>query len=258
MPNLSPEIAAILRQSDFSHNAVRIPPALDRVTYLQVNKVLSLFGAKWDRRSQSHVLQNPELATALQTTLSSGTLQRKKTIQQELGFFQTPEQVADLMCTALPSLLGLRILEPHAGLGRIAKAALRHCAGHVTCVEKYPPNAQALREEFDYTDGGVEVHEGDFLEMQPSDLGTFDAVLMNPPFQRKSDIQHVSHATQFVKPCGSLVAIMGAGVAANADKASVTFRAMVQSHGGTIEALPDNTFKESGTSVRTVLVHIPF
>ena len=120
MPNLSPEIAAILRQSDFSHNAVRIPPALDRATYLQVNKVLGLFGAKWDRRSQSHILTNPELATELQTTLSSGIQQRKKTIQQELGFFQTPEHLADRMCTALPSLYGTKNVTAQVGPIRLA------------------------------------------------------------------------------------------------------------------------------------------
>lgn len=40
------------------------------------------------------------------------------------------------------------------------------------------------------------------------------------------------------------------------DKRAVAFRELVTAHGGTIEPLPEDAFKASGTSVRTVLITI--
>lgn len=74
---------------------------------------------------------------------------------------------------------------------------------------------------------------------------------MNPPFAKQADIAHVRHAHTFLATNGLLVSIMGASVAFREDKRTVEFRAWVAEHGGAIEALPDGSFKSSGTGVRT-------
>ena len=51
-------------------------------------------------------------------------------------------------------------------------------------------------------------HE-DFLSRLPH--GSYDRVVMNPPFDLERDIDHVMHAMEFLKPDGLLVAIMSAG-----------------------------------------------
>jgi hypothetical protein len=79
-----------------------------------------------------------------------------------------------------------------------------------------------------------------------------DRILMNPPFAKTQDIRHVMHAVRFLKPGGKLVAIMAAGVNYRAHL-SVTFRDYLDRF-GTLQELPDGSFKVSGTDVRTVLV----
>jgi hypothetical protein len=83
-----------------------------------------------------------------------------------------------------------------------------------------------------------------------------DVVLMNPPFSKGQDVKHVTHALGFLKPGGRLVAIMGAGVTFRQDKRTNEFRELVQAMGGTIERLPEGSFKSSGTMVNTVIVVI--
>ena len=52
----------------------------------------------------------------------------------------------------------------------------------------------------------------------------------------------------------TLVSVMSAGVAFRQDKEHREFREYVAANGGSIEPLPDDSFRSSGTGVRTVLV----
>ncbi len=84
----------------------------------------------------------------------------------------------------------------------------------------------------------------------------YDRVIMNPPFADKADIAHIRHALGFLRPGGILVSVMSAGVQFREDRTTAAFRELVTSSGGEITALPDGSFAESGTDVRTVLVTI--
>jgi 16S rRNA G1207 methylase RsmC len=86
--------------------------------------------------------------------------------------------------------------------------------------------------------------------------GLFDRIVMNPPFADQQDIRHVTYAATFLKSGGRLVAIMSAGVAFRKDRLAREFRALVEQRGGSIEELPADAFRASGTGVRTVLVTI--
>jgi 16S rRNA G1207 methylase RsmC len=77
---------------------------------------------------------------------------------------------------------------------------------------------------------------------------------MNPPFQRQQDILHVNHAMRFLKAGGRLVSVMSSSVAFRTNRLTVAFRETLNAHHGTIEALPENAFAESGTNVNTVIV----
>ena len=55
------------------------------------------------------------------------------------------------------------------------------------------------------------------MQLSPEVVGRFDRVVMNPPFCRGRDLDHVRHALRFVAPGGRLVAIMSAGVAFRED-----------------------------------------
>jgi 16S rRNA G1207 methylase RsmC len=90
----------------------------------------------------------------------------------------------------------------------------------------------------------------DFLSIEPRQ--DYDRVVMNPPFENQQDIDHVLHALEFLRPGGRLVSIMSAGVLFRQNKKTVEFREMIDE----ITALPEGSFKLSGTNVNTSMVVI--
>ena len=149
-------------------------------------------------------------------------------------------------------LAGCRILEPSAGTGNLIRAAVNNATGFDCCrivaVEKNLSCVsilQQLRQSFLYAnEENFQVVDGDFLE-QNGNLGTFHKILMNPPFERGSDITHILHARKFLKPGGRLVAIC-----ANGPRQNETLKPLADSW----EPLPEGTFSEQGTHVRTVML----
>jgi 16S rRNA A1518/A1519 N6-dimethyltransferase RsmA/KsgA/DIM1 with predicted DNA glycosylase/AP lyase activity len=141
-----------------------------------------------------------------------------------------------------------RVLEPSAGTGNLLRG-LNAVSADCVAVEFNHSLAATLAAQFPH----VSVRQADFLQCN-GDLGKFDRIVMNPPFAKGQDIEHVQHALHMLKPGGRLVAIMSAGVAFRQD--AEEFRALVADLGGCIDPLPDDAFKASGTNVRTVLVTI--
>ncbi|MFI6317372.1 DUF3560 domain-containing protein [Nonomuraea sp. NPDC050556] len=178
------------------------------------------------------------------------------TASAHLDVFVTPPELAVRLAAQAGVQAGVTVLEPSAGTGNIARAAAAR-GGLVDCVEFHPGMAGQL------ADAGLAraVLVADFLTVDPGleELrpNGYHAVIMNPPFRSGKDIEHVNHALRFVKPGGTLVAVMSAGVAHSTRTAAVAFRGMIEARAGWIEQLPPETFKASGTSVSAVLVVIP-
>lgn len=166
-------------------------------------------------------------------------------------FFPTPRALAELLVVRADLDFHSRVLEPSAGLGAIALAARERQPGaHIVCVEALETNASKLRGV------GFNVETVDFLSLSPTALGAFSHVLMNPPFSKRQDIQHVRHAYKFLAPGGVLVAIMSSGVKHREDKLAKEFRTFVAENQGEIWDCPEGSFLESGTAVRTVMVRL--
>lgn len=169
--------------------------------------------------------------------------------------FPTPSDLAARMVDLAGLDIGMRVLEPSAGTGQILAALpgvvpfgeTRQTALDVVAVEYNQTLAQGLKQSG--LAGSVVC--ADFLECG-DELGKFDAVLMNPPFENAVDIKHINHALTMVKPGGRLVAIC-----ANGPRQQSVLRSLVEDRGGEWEDLPPDTFKEQGTSVRTALLMIP-
>lgn len=162
------------------------------------------------------------------------------------GYFPTPAAVVAQMIAAANLQPGQRVLEPSAGSGAIADA-VKAMGCEVDCIEHHLTLAGILR------DKGHSVGAVDFIE-SGAPAGPYDAVLMNPPFEKGQDIEHVRAAFACVKPGGVLVAIMSAAVEFRSDKRTAAFREFVDLHGGELIRLPDGAFKESGTGVATVML----
>jgi predicted RNA methylase len=219
---------------------------LDRDTYIRVNRVLELAGGKWNRSAKAHVFDS-DAEEALEQVMLTGEILDAK---QELGAFWTPCNLADKMARLARVAPGAKILEPSAGSGRIIDAVIK-LGAHVRAVEVDQKMTTNL------IDRGVRCICRDFLQITPS-TPQFDAAIMNPPFGRRQDVAHITHAAKFVKPGGRLVAVASAGVVYRSDRAGCAFRELVDLHDGIIEPLPEGTFKESGTMVNTVLITMDF
>lgn len=182
---------------------------------------------------------------AMAKTLKNGGVQVVTAPQ----LFPTPPDLAARMVELANIRAGDSVLEPSAGTGAILLAIRkRHRSdATLTAVELNTRLAGILKS---VTNTADHVHEGDFLELAP-DLGKFDRVLMNPPFKNAEDIKHIMQALTMLKPGGRLVAIC-----ANGPRQSDALRPVVEDRGGTWEALPVDTFRESGTGVNTVLLVI--
>ncbi|MBC7435820.1 MAG: DUF3560 domain-containing protein [Bdellovibrionales bacterium] len=164
--------------------------------------------------------------------------------------FPTPSDLAARMVDLAGVDVGLRVLEPSAGTGQILAALpgvvpfgeKRQTALDVVAVEY----SHALAEGLKQSGLAGSVVCGDFLQCR-DELGKFDAVLMNPPFENAADIKHITHALTMLKPGGRLVAIC-----ANGPRQNDALRPMVEAAGGHWEVLPSGTF--DGTGVSSVLM----
>jgi type I restriction-modification system DNA methylase subunit len=242
------EILTILSICEVNNNALKIVGGqLDRKTYVEVDKVLKSIGGKWNRKEQAHIFENAEqLQDSLEEVLLTGEYHNKK---QDYGQFDTPLELAEYIVECASVEEGEDVLEPSCGIGNIVKAAINR-GGKVFGIEIDDARS---RKTIDENPNMVGVMTADFLEHSPTKL-LYDVVVMNPPFAKQNDIDHVIHAFNFLKPGGRLVSIMSAGIAFRENKKTKEFREFLAQHKGTITPLPEKSFSNSGTNVNTVLI----
>jgi predicted RNA methylase len=214
---------------------------LDRKLYEDVNKVLTALGGKWNRSMKAHAFGAP-CADQIESAIETGTYDKPS----DMGWFPTPASLADYV-VSMGNVNGQYCLEPSAGTGAIVRAMIRGGARSIYAMEIDEGRATTV-DNIGCVDVPVDVNLGDFLQLKPR--SDFDRVVMNPPFAKRADIHHVTHARKFLRPGGLLVAIMSAGVAFREDRLATEFRSECES----IKALPEDSFKSSGTSVNTVVV----
>ena len=152
--------------------------------------------------------------------------------------FVTPTDLAARVATLADLAPGQRVLEPSAGTGALLDHIPEGC--EVIAVEINP----TLGGRLDASKRAVII--GDFLQCNGC-LGTFDRVLMNPPFINGADIAHIEHARSMLNPGGRLVAICADGPRQ---------RAALQPLADSWESLPAGTFKDAGTMVNAALLVI--
>jgi len=226
---------------------------LDRKAYEAINRVLVAMGGKWNRKAQAHIFGDDPTDILEQVLLTGEVIDLKK----DLSFFPTPPDLASRLVELARLSHEDMVLEPSAGDGALAEAAVRVVGRtRIQCVELAEQNFKILNAK------GFAAHHGDFLALTGfnslSLLGgvkQFDAVLMNPPFSAKgcpqADISHVMHAWPMVRSGGRLAAIMSAGTVFRENKKAVEFRQMLDAH-GRYEMNPAQAFRVSGTDVATI------
>lgn len=244
---VSDQVRQVLANLQWMDGACMITVQLDRKLYTAVNTVLEAAGGKWNKKAKRHLFDCDGEDAVREIVRTGEYVNEKKTYQ----IFDTPTSLADEIVqkffAAVPTTS--KILEPSAGIGRLVEALQKRNFTNITAVEAVLGRAEKVREL------GVPTTAKDFLTLVPEKLGKFDAVIMNPPFTRGQDVEHVCHATTFVRSGGMLVAIMSPGWQFRSDRRSTEFRTWLHSQADLeIEEIPEGVFAESGTNVRTVLV----
>jgi protein-L-isoaspartate O-methyltransferase len=102
-----------------------------------------------------------------------------------------------------------RVLEPSVGTGNLLRAIVdAQPAARIHAVEINRALCDAIPSGF-LQDG--ETLCQDFLTCTVEQLGRFDKILMNPPFDHGADVAHIKHALRFLKRDGVLVALCANG-----------------------------------------------
>lgn len=240
------EVLEVLSRATTDGPSLTLIGQLDRKLYERTNKALEAAGGKWNKKAKAHVFEADAAERVDQIILTGEVVVPK----DEFNFFPTPAHVVARLLELACITKGMRLLEPSAGKGAIAYPCA-DAGAIVDCCELMDANFAALAG--DARLGPVE--KIDFLAKQPE--AVYDRVVMNPPFLKQADIKHVMHAHRFLKPGGLLVAVMSSGVTFRDNRLTQDFRDLVRAKGGDIEALPDGSFKQSGTNVNTVIATIP-
>lgn len=163
-------------------------------------------------------------------------------------YFPTPQKIIDQMLGHLNITPDMKVLEPSAGCGHIADQ-LRNKSNHVDVIEMNPELREILQ------DKNHHVVASDFLHFSSK---TYDVIVMNPPFSKGQDIEHVQHAYQLLNAGGMLVALMSEGPFFRKDQKSINWRSFLQQIDGTVKRLEEGSFLQSdrktGVSVRMVIL----
>jgi hypothetical protein len=168
------------------------------------------------------------------------------------GYFPTPKTIVQRMIDLADIQDGETILEPSAGNGNILDGVNDY-------IQDNNLNAEIHGIEWNYTLREIlelkqyKLVANDFIEFVP--FTKYEKIIMNPPFEKGKDVDHVLKAYDCLKDGGRLIAIMSPHWTFASDTTSVQFRNWLNDK-GYYEKLPEGSFKESGTGVNTVLVVI--
>ena len=239
MEKIGVDVLTVLSTVKIIGNNVKIMDELDRKLYLSVNKILERIGGKWNRKEKAHIFDT-DPTERLETVINSGMVDSKI----KTGYFPTPPEIVKIMIQLLELQVDDVILEPSAGQGHIADYLPKD---KLLLGEILPENRQILKEK-----GYKNIVFTDFLEYKFTGV---NKIIMNPPFEKQADIDHVLHAYKHLNEGGILVSVMSNGVTFRDNLKTKNFRKNLLENAHIIK-LPDESFKSSGTKVSTILIKI--
>jgi len=238
------EVTGVLADSKIRENMLFLPDVqLDRKLYVDVNKVLVALGGTWNRKEKAHIfVYSP--ADAIEEALQTGEYTDAK---KEFQFFETPQEIVDMLVEQACIEDDHTILESSAGRGAIANCVpiLKPIKKTCDCIELNEKNREFLIAE------GFNVVGRNFLEFSEP----YDIIIANPPFTKQQDIDHVNHMIDLARV--RVISVMSGSVLWRDNRKTSEFRLRVESLGGWFEELPEKAFAESGANIKTCIVVIP-
>lgn len=164
--------------------------------------------------------------------------------------FFTPDELADKIVELADIQPDDEVLEPSAGQGAIVKAIQRETwlGRTVWGYEIMPENSSVVDKIIGYRNLG-----DDFLKQCDT---SFDKIIANPPFSKNQDIDHIYKMYACLKPGGRLVSVASTHWQKTGFKKETAFRAWLQTVKAEIIPIEAGAFKESGTTIPTVIIVI--
>ncbi|WP_196160837.1 class I SAM-dependent methyltransferase [Reinekea sp. G2M2-21] len=243
---------------DAFNNTVTVTEQLHSKLYAQVKNVINRLGGKWQGQKGYFQFVGRPAEELIARALETGTRRLNK-----FHYYPTPKSVFDFIvewtslnyvgCSDSPT----RVLEPSCGEGGLITElqALAEKDGRNFQIEAYeidPLNALMAEQT------GVKVTLANFLEVEPEPV--FDLVVMNPPFDNISYIDHIQHAQKFLAPHGVLISVVPTNFITrwvNNDQCRWLMERAAMQRGSTLDPqdyFGKNTFK--GVSINTTVIEI--
>ena len=254
---ISKEILAILERCRIEGNVLFLPAVqLDRKDYQEVNKCLENIGGKWDRKVRGHVFDDDPTEAFNNMLITGETTDMKEILQ----FFPTPRTIAEQICDLAELTEDSIVLEPSVGKGALADVIWERGVSSLLGVELNQDMKKYLDAKPYNSIVGV-----DFLELA-KELKNGDArqrfthIIMNPPFSKQQDIDHIMAAFELLVPGGVLVSVVSPSPFWRTNEKAQGFRDWLQT-GDSLELmeeidLPEGAFKESGTMIPTKIIKL--
>jgi 16S rRNA (guanine966-N2)-methyltransferase len=124
------------------------------------------------------------------------------------GLRPTSDKLRETLFNVLaPRIAGARVLDAYAGTGALGLEALSRGAAQVTFVERDRRAAALIEENAQVcgVEGGYTIACNDFLNWRGGDGGSFDLILLDPPYD-VGNVRHVlDQAAGLLSPKGLLV-----------------------------------------------------
>lgn len=233
-----------------AHEQNRVPQVLANVTTKkQVEEIVHAYRPTITVQAQKDALLalcDPQ-AGQLTEADKIREMERQLVGRKIEGFYPTPRALVEVMLHYADIQPGDRVLEPSAGKGNIADMVReRHPQAQLDVIECN----HSLRQILSYK--GHNLIAVDCLEVCNP---VYNVVVMNPPFEKLADIDHVLHAFEkLLAPGGRLVSVMSESGFFRQDKKAQGFRAWLESMGAGVIDVPAGAFHESGTEVKTRII----
>lgn len=171
-----------------------------------------------------------------------------KKSRKERASFYTPLALVAKLVEWADLHTGMRVLEPSAGDGRIVHALREFGVTHVDVCELEPAMHERIRAA-----GGTLVGT-DFLEFAAgTEVGSYDRIVMNPPFHGREWEKHLEAAWGLLAPGGLILCVAPDSARQRMDRCKPKLTGCAHA---TYEQLPADLFAESGAKVSTVVIEV--
>lgn len=255
--NISNEALDVLKKAKKTEKEVIFDFQMPRNVYNQIKEILENIGGKWQKKGGKNQDGSPKGSIVFDRFNPKYIIEyiikhQKLPLKNPTDFFPTPKEIVNEMLDYINFentcswKENINVLEPSAGTGGIAEIIREKCPkAKIDCVEYLSVNAKILDEK------GFNVIHEDFLKLNTNKK--YDIIVMNPPFDGTTYIDHIYKAYQLLRDYGKLVSVIPNTIH-RSDKKTTEFYNFIACNNGDMYDLPDNSFKSSGTSVATKLV----